>query len=154
MSRIAFCLIVVSLSCPLVAAEATPPTAASSQPATTQPANEYEKLAEQTVSILDRATAVIGPIKDEASAKEAVPNLETLKKEIDDMKAAVPKLGQPTDEQQAAMMSKYAKTLETSYLKLVAEETRVMKDPALAAIVGKPLMSLGLVKAATTTTAP
>jgi ABC-type transporter MlaC component len=158
MSRILFTIVVLLLSSVTVlAAEAT--TTAASQPATTQPAqptNDLERVAQQTVDILDRATAALAGVKDEASAKEAATKITAMKKDVDAMKAAAAKLGQPSDEQQAAMISKYAKTLEKSYLKLLAEQSRISKDPAQWSVVEKPMMDLGLVKAAatTTTTAP
>ena len=155
MSRILMVLCVVLLSgVSLPAAEAT---TASSQPATTQPANDYERIAQQTLDILDRATAALATVKDEATAKEAAAKLTDMKKEVEAMKATVMKLGQPSDDVQAALMSKYAKSLEGSYLKLVAEGSRVHKQPALEAIIEKPLVELGLVQtksSATTTTAP
>ena len=128
---------------------AEPATVASTQPAaTSQPANNYERVAEQTVKILDDAASALVPVKDEASAKAALPKLAAAKKEADAMRDSVAKLGAPSEAVQAAMMSKYAKRIEASYLKLASEEQRVRTDPALEAIVGKPLDELGLVKAA------
>jgi hypothetical protein len=123
--------------------------AASTQPAaTSQPANDYERVAEQTVKILDDAASALVPVKDEATAKAALPKLAAAKKEADEMRESVAKLGAPSEAVQAAMMSKYAKRIEASYLKLASEQQRVRTDPALEAIVGKPLDELGLVKVA------
>jgi hypothetical protein len=150
MSRLFLCLILCAI--PAYGAEAT------SQPATSQPANDFERVAQQTVDILDSATAALAPVKDEATAREAATKLTALKKDVDDMKVNVAKLGQPSDEVQAAAMSKYAKRIEGSYLRLAAEQMRMESDPKLDAIVGKPLNELGLIRAAatsaTTTTAP
>jgi hypothetical protein len=132
------------------AVAAEPATAAAStQPAaTSQPANDYERLAEQTVKILDNVTGALVAVKDEASAKAALPKLAAAKKEADEMRESVGKLGAPSEAVQAAMMSKYAKRIEESYLKLAGEQQRVRTDPKLEAIIGKPLDELGLVKAA------
>ena len=138
----------VGLSLITPSLSAAPATTASSRPASTQPANDFERVAETTLAIINRITEALTPVKDEATAKAALPKIEALQKEVVQLKEAAAKLGQPSEEVQKAMQAKYAQPTVAAYLKCAAEQKRVREDLALEPILGKPLDALGLFQSA------
>jgi len=149
MSRTLCLLLGLFISSSLLAAPAaTTTTTASTRPASTQPANDFERVAEQTAGVIDRIIDALTPVKDEESAKAALPKLDALKKEIAQLKETAAKLGQPSEPELAAIHAKYAPRIQASYFKLAAEQKRVREDLALEPILGKPLDELGIVQSA------
>jgi hypothetical protein len=89
-----------------------------------------DKVADDTVSIMNEMATVMESVKDEASAKAANAKLRDLGERMKALKARQDKLAL-TPEQKIEMEKKYKDKLEPVLQKLLGEAMRISFDPKL-----------------------
>ena len=136
-------LIALFLPALAIAAQTQPTT----QAASTQPANAFEKIAVEMIKFVDDLNKTLNTVTDEATAKAALPKLEQAKKDVDKLKEATEKAGKPADDVMAKVMTKYGMQIQNSSAVMMANYQRIHGDAKLEAIVGKAMDELQLFQA-------
>ena len=122
-------------------------TRSATQPASTQPASALEKIAAEMIPFVDGVTDTLKTVKDEATAKAALPKLTQAAKDGAKLRDATQKAGKPADDVMAKVMEKYGAQLRASSQRLLGEVQRVRSDAALEKVVGKAIDDLQLFQA-------
>ena len=119
-----------------------PATQPATTQATTQPANADDQVAEDMASWLDRLTALLAGVKDEASANAAAAKLEVARAEALVLQDRTQSFGAFDAERQQAFQTKYGKRLGKSMEASIAELERIRSEPTLNRVLAKHLDAL------------
>jgi hypothetical protein len=109
-----------------------------------KPANEYERIAADLIRFQDDVAATLKTVKDEASAKAAVPKFDGYRKRVLDIRTRSETAGNPDDAARDAMMKKYGERLKASSDAFTQEHKRIESDAKLAKIMSEPLKKLAV----------
>jgi hypothetical protein len=103
--------------------------------------DDAESLVKQTVVVMEETTRAMATVKDEASAREAVPRLRALAERRVKLEAKMAAVKVPAPAEQAELQKKYAARLTEATTQLMQEAMRVNAVPggqvALEAMDGK-----------------
>jgi hypothetical protein len=102
----------------------------------------HETVLSDTVSNLKKMVVILQSVKDEASAKAAIPKLQSISKEMKALDEEKKKMGEPSKE----VLEELAKKYKDDYLKTLKalndETDRIRKDEKIMAVLQKPLNEL------------
>ncbi len=96
--------------------------------------DSHESLGKEGLSTMKEMVAVLKDIKDEASAKSAKPQLQSLMEKLKSINVRQSKLPAPTEAEMKGMDSKYGKEGEEVSKQFTSEMMRVMFTPGAAAV--------------------
>jgi hypothetical protein len=106
--------------------------------------NKYEKVMDDQISLMEEMVDVLKDVKDEASAKAAVPKLEDLKKRGEEIEKRAEEVGEPPEDEQKALKEKYEEQMEEVMKEMFAQMSRLMADEKIRnALAGKLPMGFG-----------
>ena len=91
--------------------------------------DDAESMVKQTIAAMDETAQVLATVKDEASAKAAVPRLKSLAEQRRKIEEKVATVKTPPPEEQAELQKKYAARLTEVSTRLVQEAMRVSQVP-------------------------
>ena len=97
-----------------------------------------ESLAEQGLQHMEQLGTLFDGIKDEASAKAALPQLEKLIDQMAALKAQTEKMPKPSAEQEKALNDKFAARGQAAAMKMMQAMAKHGGDEKIAAVL-KPL---------------
>src|SRR5687768_8537380 len=89
-----------------------------------------DKVANDTVSVMEQVVAVMEGVKDEASAKAANDKLKALGEKVKDIQARQEKLNL-TPQQKAEIKKEHEVKMDAIMTKLIQEGMRISSDPKL-----------------------
>ena len=92
-------------------------------------ADTHDSLLKEMLGTMKNAVTVLKGVKDEATAKEALPKVKKICEEMSDQKKRMDKLGKPTKEQDKELQKKYRGEMEQGFKAFTEEMLRVMKVP-------------------------
>jgi hypothetical protein len=101
-----------------------------------------QALADESISTMESLNATLDTVKDEASAKAALPKLEKLAATMKDLETKMSKAEPPSESDQKAMMGHQARVMEQRN-KLQANMMRIAMDEKLNVIVGPAIEKMG-----------
>ena len=94
--------------------------------------DSQEDAREAQIDVMEEMLDVLEGVDDEASAKDAVPDMEKLGERLAEIAEAVQKLPQPTQEEMMELQKKYAGKEAELQKKMQTEMSKLMKYPELA----------------------
>jgi hypothetical protein len=104
--------------------------------------SKHEAAISDRLSYVKKLTAVLQGVKDEASAKAAVPKIEAIAKDMKALMEDMEKMGEPSKEEMEKLTKKYKSDAEKAGLDLMKEMARISTDPKLAAVLGGAMKNL------------
>jgi hypothetical protein len=126
---------------------AEPATQATSQPASTQATTPHEKLVVQMIGTLDKFNGILETVKDDATAKTALPKLQELVPVVKQLRDGAEKIGEPDAKMRDALMAKYGEKVITAASKNNQEQQRILEIDGMEKLLGKVLEDLSLSRA-------
>ena len=90
--------------------------------------SKHEQVMDDQLDLMEEMVDVLKDVKDEASAKAAVPKLEDLKKRGEEIQKRAKEIGDPSEEEEKALKEKYEERMDKIMKDMFAEMTRVMAD--------------------------
>jgi hypothetical protein len=91
--------------------------------------DDAESLVKQTVAVMDETTQALATVKDEASARAAVPRLEALVRRRKLIEEKITTVKTPPQAEQVELQKKYAARLAEVTAQLMQEAMRVSAVP-------------------------
>lgn len=99
----------------------------------------YESVSKDMFGALDNFADVLATVKDEASAKAAIPKLDGLKPKFKALGKRIKAVGKPSPEQEKILQEKFKKEQEALQTKMMGAMAGFMANPQLLEII-KPKM--------------
>ena len=98
--------------------------------------DSHEAVMDDMIAQMNKVTAVLKTVKDEASAEAAKPKLEAIGKDMKKLKERADKLGDPAKEKEEALKTKYEEKMKEAMTGLMQEMMRIGMNPKLGEKLG------------------
>ena len=104
--------------------------------------DSHDSAMSDMIAAMEELNTVLDGVKDEPSAKAAVPKIEALTRQLQAIGQRVEKLGEPSEAKQKELMAQYGKRMEQLGPKIAGNMMRISTNPKIAGHLQAPMMEM------------